>query len=244
MKHIRQSFILAIESFIFNVFLILGSKEIDPTTTSCVISSYFLFIPVLEFILYKNLPKINTIIAIILVLIGIPLIIGLKLENFNNKRIFFLILADLTISLNIITIGKFAKGSNPAILSIGQLFFISLFSFIFWFTEAKINHVSMTLPKEPIFWGSAIYMSFFIRGLYTVVQIYAQRYIGPLNAALIFSSEIIMTLLLSGIVYQFVFNESNNEIITITKLLGSVLMLLGILINEIDFISLLKGKSN
>ena len=93
-----------------------------------------------------------------------------------------------------------------------------------------------------MFWGSVIFISFFIRGLYTVVQIYAQRYVTPVNAALIFSSEIIMTLLLSGIVYKFIFKEQYTESITLSKIIGIIFMLIGILMSEINLIDLLFKK--
>lgn len=234
-KHILQSFVLSVESFLFNMFLLLGSKGMDSTTVSSVVSSYFVFIPLIEYILFRTLPKPNIIISIIFVLIGIPLIVGFKLENFSNKAMFFLLLADIMIALNIITIGRFASGSNPAILAMGQLFFTSLISLFCLLVESKINNTAIMLPREPMFWGSVIFISFFIRGLYTVVQIYAQRYVSPVNAALIFSSEIIMTLLLSGIVYRFIFEEPYYEEITLTKIIGVIFMLVGILMSEIDF---------
>ncbi len=234
-KHILQSFVLSVESFLFNMFLLLGSKGMDSTTVSSVVSSYFVFIPLIEYILFRTLPKPNIIISIIFVLIGIPLIVGFKLENFSNKAMFFLLLADIMIALNIITIGRFASGSNPAILAMGQLFFTSLISLFCWLVESKINNTAIMLPREPMFWGSVIFISFFIRGLYTVVQIYAQRYVSPVNAALIFSSEIIMTLLLSGLVYRFIFEEPYYEEITLTKIIGVIFMLVGILMSEIDF---------
>lgn len=238
-KHFIQCFILSIESFLFNIFLLIGSKDIDSTTVSSVISSYFIFIPIIEYILYKTLPKPKIIISILFVLIGIPLIVGFKIESFSNRRIVFLLLADIMIALNIITIGSFAKGSNPAILSMGQLFFTSLISFICWLVECRINNSMISLPKEPMFWGSVIFISFFIRGLYTVVQIYAQRYVSPVNAALIFSSEIIMTLLLSSFVYKYIFTEPYYERITLQKIVGVSFMLIGILMSEIDFGSII-----
>lgn len=234
-KHIIQSFILSIESFLFNIFLLLGSRGMDSTTVSSVISSYFVFIPLIEYVLFKTLPKPNTIISIVFVLAGIPLIVGFNAENFGNQAMIFLLLADIMVALNIITIGHFASGSNPSILAMGQLFFTSIISFVCWVIESRINNTLMTFPKEPMFWGSVIFISFFIRGLYTVVQIYAQRYVSPVNAALIFSSEIAMTLLLSGIVYKYIFNEPYYEKITFTKIIGVVFMFIGILIAEIDF---------
>ena len=79
------------------------------------------------------------------------------------------------------------------------LFFTFLFSLLFWAGESVVLHKPMSLPTDASFWGSVIYISFFIRGLYGIVQIYALRYVSPLNTSLIFSSEIIMTMFMSPI---------------------------------------------
>ena len=211
--------------------MILGSKGVDSTTVSSVVSSYFIFIPILEFIIFKTMPQKNILIAIVLVLSGVFLIMGLDVGTLVNKRIIFLLMTDIMIAINIITIGVFAKGSNPAILAMGQLFFTTILSFILW-----------TIPREPQFWGSAIFISFFIRGIYTVVQIYAQRYVSPVNAALVFSSEIIMTMFASSFVVHFLNYKSTDSPITLVKTIGVVVMLAGILISDSNFINIFKKR--
>lgn len=239
-KHIKQCAILSIESFSYNLLLILGSKDMDSTTVSSIVSSYFIFIPIIEFIIYKTIPKKNIVVAVLFVLFGVFLIQGLNVESFLNKQVIFLIMTDVMIAINIITIGTFAKGSNPAILAMGQLFFTSIIAFILWMIEARVYNLPVTIPQEPLFWGSVIFISFFIRGLYTVVQIYAQRYVGPVNAALVFSSEIIMTLFTASLVAKFLHYEFSDSPITILKVCGVVIMLVGILVSDSSFINILK----
>ncbi len=246
-KHTFRCFILAIESFAFNLFLVIGSNQFDSTTVSGVISSYFIFIPLAEFIIYKSLPKISIVVAIVLVLTGLFFMLGMDVTKLMNRNIIFLLLADIMVTINIITIGNFAKSSNPAILSMGQLFFTSIISFTFWMIESKIKGTAITIPKEPLFWGSAIFVSFFLRGLYSVVQIYAQRYVSPINVSLIFSSEIIMTMFFSNTVSKFFGYQPNEGPITVIKVIGAIIMLSGILLSEInpkEVLCLVKGKNN
>ena len=235
-NHIFQCFLLSTEVFSFNFFLLLGIDGLDMTVVSSIVSSYFAFIPIIEYILFKSKPKLNTVIAIIISIIGVFMIIGFNVNSFMNIKILYLLLADISIALYMITTGQFAKASNPAILSMGQLFFVTIFSFIGWFVESTVfNGGAMRFPTDALFWGSVVFISFFIRGLYTVVQVYAQRYLSPINVSLIFATEIIMTLFLSRIISSFFGFMQEIEPITIIKCIGAVFMVTGILICDNSF---------
>ena len=90
-----------------------------------------------------------------------------------------------------------------------------------------MQHTVPTLPIDPAFWGSAVFIGFFIRGLYGVVQMYAQRYVSPLNTSLIFSSEIIITMVMSPVLARL-FGTAAEQI-TPWKLVGAAVMVVGIL---------------
>ena len=241
-SHIWQSFILAIQIFAFNFFLLLGVDGIDTTVVSSILSSYFVFIPMIEFIFYKNMPKINIIIAIIISLSGVFMIIGFNAKEFLNVKILFLILADIAMAIYVITTGKYAKNSNPAILSMGQLFFVAIFSFLGWSIENLIGHKSFSFPREPLFWGSVIFISLFIRVLYTIIQVYAQRYVSPINTSLVFATEIVMTLFLSGLVSKFFGYVSDKTYISASKCIGALLMVIAIIICDDSVYDFIKRK--
>ena len=65
LNHIKQCAILSVESFAYSFLLILGSKGVDSTTVSSVVSSYFIFIPILEFIIFKTMPQKNILIHLL-----------------------------------------------------------------------------------------------------------------------------------------------------------------------------------
>ena len=128
--------------------------------------------------------------------------------------------------------GYFTSRSNPSILAMGQLLFIAIISFIAWNVEARITGIRISLPSEPMFWGSVIFISVFIRGMYTVVQTYAQRFVSALNTSMIFATEIIITMLTSPIVSEYFGISSEAVNISVNMCIGAVLMVIGILIAD------------
>ena len=237
-KHIFQSALLASELFLFNYFLLLGSTGFDAVTISCVISAYFIFIPVIEFITFRHIPKLSKIASILLVLTGILFIMNWQIHNLFNIKVIYLLIADVSMAAYVITTGYFSNRSNPAILAMGQLMFIAVISFISWNAEVKMSGAKLNIPIEPSFWGSVIFISFFIRGVYTVVQTYAQRFVSALNTSLIFSTEIIITMLTSAAISKFFGLQVTESNLNFNSAIGAILMLFGILISDPSLLNL------
>ena len=108
------------------------------------------------------------------------------------------------------------------------MFFSFLFSLGLWSAECKVQGVAMSLPTSaPAFWAGVIFISFFIRGLYGIVSIYAMRYVSALNTSLIFSSEVAMTMVMSPVLSALF--GMPKEVITPMRAVGAVVMVLGIL---------------
>ena len=229
-KQITQSLVLAAELIVFNVLLLAGARGTDPTVTACVLSTYFAFIVLFSQLFFRIKQDRNKWIGIGVVLIGVFFMMNADIIGLFNRNILFLIAADVVFAFYLLTTERYSVSSNPAILSIGQLFFGFLLSGACWIAESLIRHTPMALPREQSFWGSVFFISFFIRGLYTIVQIYAQRYTSPLNVALIFSTEIIMTMFASPIL-SHLFGMS-EERITPLRILGAFVMMGGILVAD------------
>lgn len=231
-SHIIQCLILSLQLFVFNYFLLMGSSNLDAVTISCVVSAYFVFIPIIEIIAFRIFPQKNKIISIIVVLTGILFIMNLEVHKLLDKSILFLLIADIAMATYVVFTGYFTSRSNPSILAMGQLLFIAIISFIAWNVEARITGIRISLPSEPMFWGSVIFISVFIRGMYTVVQTYAQRFVSALNTSMIFATEIIITMLTSPIVSEYFGISSEAVNISVNMCIGAVLMVIGILIAD------------
>lgn len=224
--------LLSLENFIFNLFVLLGSKGVAATTISCVLSSYFVFIPIIELIVFKSKPQRSTVIAIFTVLVGVFFMMDCKAETLLSRNVLFLIIADIAFAIYLITSGRYAVGSNPSILAMGQLFFNFIIALICWSVVNAINGTKFYFSTEPAFWGAVLFISFFIRAFYSVIQIYAQRFVSPLNTSLIFSTEIIMTMLLSSVISGYFGMIVPDEPISVYRTMGAIIMVIGILIAD------------
>ena len=226
-KQLLQSLVMSLLLFGFNIFLLLGSSGVGATVSACVLSAYFVFIPVLAFVLYRQKPSLNSLIGILIVLLGLFFMLGADVSGLFNLNILYLVIADVFFALYILMADKYTQGSNPALLAMGQMFFNFIFALLFWSGESMILKTPMSIPAEPAFWGSAIFIGFFIRGLYGIVQINAQRYVSPLATSLIFSTEIVMTMIMSPVLS--VLFGGVPEVITPFKVVGAIIMVIGIL---------------
>ena len=225
-KQVLQSLILAGELFGFNLFLLLGSSGMDASVVSCVITAYFMFVPLVMLLLRQKVGK-NHCFGVALVLVGVFFVMDADLGKFADIRILYLLFADALFALYIVTVERFCSKSNPSILAMGQMLFGFLFAFFAWCVEALLKEQSLTLPISLSFWSSVLFISLFIRGLYGVVQIYAQRYVSALNTSLIFSTEVVITLLVSPLLSRLIGTEPS--LITPLKLIGCIVIVSGVL---------------
>ena len=231
-KLVKQSAILSLVLFGFNIFILLGAKNMDTTVTACVLSSYFVFIPPFAYLLFKQKPDMNSIIGIVIVLVGIFFMMNCNIRGLMKLKIFYLIIADVFFAIYILTTSSFTAGSNPSILALGQLYFNFIFALVCWTVEMLWKCQTLTLPSAPAFWGSVIFISFFIRGLYSVIQIYAQRYVSALNTSLVFSTEIIMTMAATPVLSKLFNMQTEKGNFTVFRIIGAIVMVVGILVSD------------
>ncbi|MBQ7195956.1 MAG: DMT family transporter [Synergistaceae bacterium] len=238
-KQIIQSSILSGELTGFNIFMLMGVQNVAPVVSASVLSSYFIFVLIFEAFLYRRFPQKVHIASVFLVLLGLFFMMDGDLMSLVDRNIFYLLIAEIFLAVYVMTVGSYASSSNPAILAMGQMFFCFAFSLILWTGEILLKSVPFEFPVNKEFWVGVIYISFFIRGIYGIIQIYAQRYVSPLNTSLIFSSEIVMTMLVSPLLSKFF--DAPHENITLLKIAGSVLIISGLVIMEPEFIKTVKN---
>ncbi len=234
-KQVIQSLVLAVELMVFDIFMLLGSSGVDPTMTAAVISSYFLFIVIISVAFLGESVEKSSLIGIVIVFTGLFFILNMDISGLWNRHVLYLVIADIAFATYTITVGFYASSSNPSILSMGHNLFCFIFTLILWAGESFVYKMPFTLPTDRQFWGIVIYIGFFIRGLYTVIQIYAQRYVTPLNTALVLSSGIVITMMVSPVLSALFTMDA--EVITPSKILGSVIMVIGLLTTEPEFVS-------
>ncbi len=238
MKQVKHSMILSGELVVFNIFLLIGVSGLGPAMTNAILSTNFVFIAAIAFLEYKQIPDTGTFIGIFVVLAGLMLMSEARISDFMNIGVLYLTASNIAFAFYVVSVGKYSSSSNPAIIAMGQMFFCFLFSLILWIAEVIVKGIKFSLPGNPEFWGSVLYVSFFIRGLYGIIQVYAQRYISPLNTSLIFSTEIIMTMAVSPILSEFL--GTPPDVITWPKIIGGIAIVFGVMMTEPQFFAWLK----
>ena len=234
-RQIFQSMILSGELIGFNFFMLVGVKGVEPAVTSAVLSAYFVFIFIFEAVIYRKKPALMSFISVLFVLIGLFFMMDANIKSLFNINILYLLICNIFFAIYVMSVGSFAASSNPSILAMGQMFFCFIFSLILWIGEAVFTSVPFKLPVNKEFWIGVVYISFFIRGLYGIIQIYAQRYVSPLNTSLIFSTEIVMTMLVSPLLASLFGTEA--DAITPLEIAGSILIVSGLVLIEPGFLA-------
>lgn len=216
----------------FNFFMLIGAGHLDTIVTSFTITAYIVFVPAVSLLFHRRVTR-NQIAGMMIVLAGLAFSMRINLNGFLNPYVLCLITADLFFAIYIVFAEQICGKMNPAVLLIGELFFGSLFSLAGWLIQDGFHR--LTLPRDPAFWGSALFVAFFIRGLYGLVQLYAQRYMNAIQVSLIFSTEIIFTLALSPILSRLM--GTGAEPMDVFKAAGCIMIMSGVLVADQNVMS-------
>ena len=229
-KDIVHGIWLSLELTGFNTFTLIGVSGAGATISACVLSSYFVFIPVIAFIHKSEKPGRNIIIASLLAVIGLGLVGGFDVESFFDLHTLALLAADICFALYTFSVGKYTVDTGPTFLAMGQMVGCFVITLMLWIGEAVITGETMSLPDSPAFIVCVFYVGVFLKGVYTIAQVNSQRFISPIETSLIFSTEIVMTMAFSPLLGLFL--DVPKEEITPLRAIGGLLVIIGILLAD------------
>ncbi len=230
---LKKGLILAIELLGFNVLLIFGSRHVDSVVISSLASMYFVFItPLLLFM--KRRVSFRTGVATTIAVIALMLMFGADFDLFfSSPNVLYILLADIFFAFYLVTIDVAGKNEDPTLLSICQMICMTVLSFAGWFFEVARGKSSFSLHLTPLFVISLLFIGIFIRALYSVIQMKSQQYVAPINASLIISSEIIITLIMNPILSKL-FGVSYTKA-TVYQITGCIFFVIAMLLIDDGF---------
>ena len=239
MKEIRKSTlkkgaILSVSLLCFNFFTLLGSRNMDSVIISSVISLYFVFVAPL-LLLFRRKVSFRSAVATVIALIALLLVFNANIEGvFASRNVIYLVIADVFFAAYIVMVSFMTEGEDSQAMAFVQMSVCAALSLIAWVIEVKgLGHGTMVLSADPKFWVSVLFIGIFIRALYSVVQFAAQKNVPPINASLIFASEIVITLLLNPLLCRLF--GTPYEPATIFQAVGCVLFVVAVLICDDEF---------
>ena len=225
-KIIKNGLLLAVLLFGANLLITAGSRSLDASTASFFAAANIVFVPVFM-LLFGKKASAHNLVGIVIVLLGLLFATGARLDGIGYG-VLVIAVADVLSAAYIVVLGQVIGSINPILTSLCQMFFGTLFGLAGWLIAQP--ETLFSLPSDIQFWSSVLVIAVFVRGFTTVMQVYAQRYVSALNASLLFSFEIVFTLLSSLFLPLMIGSEP--ETITPYKLVGCVLILLGVLTSD------------
>ncbi|OTG88130.1 EamA family transporter [Acinetobacter sp. ANC 4558] len=200
----------------------VGMQTISSSESAFLTALYVPLVPILLWLIFRKVPHIMTLIGIVFAFIGLIFLTGNGLNQIQlNSGQIITIIGSVAIALEIILIGYFAGKVNIRRVTVIQLIFASIISF-----------AAMPLAGEyelPTFSWGLIYVAIALgltSALLQSLMNWAQRYVPPSQAAIIYAGEPVWAALFGRIV---------GERLPALALLGGLLVVIGVIISEIRF---------
>ena len=232
-KTLLKGILFAVELSGFNFFLLLGSRHLDSVIISSVVSMYFVFVtPML--LLFRKKVNFFASIATVIAIIALLLMFGADTDAlFSSKDVVYLLIADIFFASYLVSVSILGADEDSTQLTLSQMLFAVIFALVGWFVESRLGQTEFVLPTDTNFWISALFIGIFIRAIYGLIQIVSQKYVPAINASLIFSSEIIITLILSPILCRLFGTVYTPA--TVYQIIGCVLFIIATLLVDETF---------
>ena len=191
-KLLLTSVLLSVLNCGYNVMYQYGLKEFDVSSGAFTISMTVVILPVILMMKRQNVDK-KTWISAILVLAGIVISYLGKLGTISVPGLLMLIGGCVIRAYYIIRLNEAAREFDPVPLSALIAVIVGIFSFVIWF-------VMQPATFGAIEWDTRIVASLFIHAYFIVMfaqtlNIFAQRNATPAAATIIYSLEIIFSLI-------------------------------------------------
>lgn len=184
-------------------------------------------VPLVSAILMKQIPRINSILGVVIGLIGMSVLVG-GVSIGTNIGDVLAFAGALCLTGQIILIDKFNEKNDPLVLGMVQIFFTAI---IFLSISVLWGKGIKTLE-----WNSTVVFVIGLTGIFGtalafVGQTYVQKFTTPTHIAIIFMGEPIF-----GALFSFMIPDAYGmtEKLTIKMIVGGLLMVLAILISELN----------
>lgn len=228
-KHLDKStffhgMILGIFLFAAYAFQTVGLQFTTAGKNAFLTTTYVMMVPFLNWFFHKSKPSWNCVLAAIIALAGIGLL-SLQGDFSMNRGDVLTIICGFFFAVHIIFISRYTQTQDPVLLTILQLAFSALFSWIFApFTDGHFP-LQETLRTDVIV--SMLYLGLFSTLLCFLLQNVCQKYLRASTTSLLLSFESVF-----GVIFSIIFLK---EILTAKMIVGCVLIFFALVLSEIDW---------
>lgn len=227
---------LAAMNILYNSLIMYSLKFIDSATGSFLISLTIGVIPLLMIFMKRKVTR-NNIIGIILIVLGIVLSRDMSSGNGRLAGTAIMLIVCFIRAYYIIKMNDFAKNSDSAVLSVAVGGFVAVISFILWFIVQPKTFFALEYNNAML--SSVFTEGYFICGYAVLINIIAQKYASPTSCSAIYSLQVVFAIIFAAVIPEILGEKTP---LTPLRIFACVIIVVGALISEIDFKSLIKLK--
>lgn len=206
-------------------FQVVGLYTTTASNSGFITGLNVVIVPIIASVLLKKKPDRASLIGVLMAFAGLFFLSGGLSFNFNFGD-FLTFLCAICWALQIIAIDKFTETEDPVLLAVIQLFFVSIASSVFW--------IASDLGKPFVINKTVVFILLFTAVLGSALgfggQTIAQKYTTPSHTALILTAEPVFAAIFAMVIPNA---EGVTEMPSITKAVGCLLILSGMLISEL-----------
>lgn len=212
---LRHGFLVGTFLFLGYGFQTLGLQYTTPANAGFITGLSVVIVPFLSVFFLRLRPPLNAWIGVVCALLGLSL---LSFDKFSmDFGDFLVLLGACSFAMHLILVGKYSPHYDPVLLTTAQIGTVTLLSSI-------LGIQSPPVFNQPVV-EAVIITAVFATVLAFLIQTMAQKHTSATRTALIFAMEPVFAALSSYLLI--------NEMFTVQKIAGCLLILVGMIITEI-----------
>ncbi|MGD2250467.1 MAG: DMT family transporter [Candidatus Methanofastidiosia archaeon] len=212
---IKYGLFIGVALFLGYGFQTVGLQYTTPANAGFITGLSVVIVPFLSLILLRFKPGIYSIAGVACAFFGL---FFLSFHNYEmNIGDFLVLLCAVSFAMHIVLVGKYAPVHDPVLLTTVQIGMVAVLSGIFSINQESVLNTTVI--------QALIITALFATVFAFLIQNMAQKHTPPTRAAVIFAMEPVFAAVCSYVLI--------NEVFTVRKIVGCVLILVGMLITEI-----------
>ena len=232
---LRKGLYLGVFLFLGFFFQTWGLEHTTASHNALITAGYIIFLPVIVYVMERRLIRKQTLFAAGITLLGI-IIISVDLNDLSSINIgdVYTFIGSVFWGIHIYILGIYAKEKDPIVLMAFQLLVVSVFAFLAMMIRAGMPVVDYSDWDSLKILLAAILIGFFASFIAFTFQSIGQKHSNETEAAILISSESVF-----GPLFAVIFLD---ELFSIKLVLGTVFVFAGVLLSEIDLLTVLKKR--
>ncbi len=184
-------------------------------------------VPLFSALLLKLKPHREAVAGVILAMVGLGFL-TLNASLSLNVGDFYTLIAALMFAMHIITVGKYTVKVDSIAMAVIQIAVVGILSLFF-----SLGIERPIIPKGINVWSAILILAMLATSGAYIIQNAMQKFTSPTHTALIYTGEPVFSALFAYLLL--------GERLTAQGILGSLLILSGMLVSELDWKALLKN---